>query len=91
MSEQYFFLARSVKDAVEAGCFYTFEELVDATNTETADFLVANNYAISANYLPEHGRRPPKKEVAVDAKPEKLVRGRAKKDGAYLTRQMKAD
>lgn len=86
MSEKYFFLAQNVRDALEAGCFYTFDELSDATNAETADFLVLNNLAIEANYLPEGARRPAAKEAL---QPVKRGRGRPRKDG-YQTKVMVA-
>lgn len=88
MSEKYFYMVRNVKDALEEGAFYTFSELTDATNEETRDFLLANNIAIEANYLPEDARRPAAKENTPEA-PVKRGRGRPRKD-SYQTRDMKA-
>ena len=83
MPDKYYFLARDVRDTLEQGCFYTMDELTDSTNEETADFLIQNNIAIEARYLPEGAKRPAAKEA-----PKK--RGRTRK-GSYKTRQMKAD
>ena len=87
MAEKYFYAVRNVRDTLEEGCFYTFDELTDATNRDTADFLVANNYAIEAAYLPEGARRPTTAQVSEE--PIKRGRGRPRKNG-YQTRDMRA-
>ena len=79
---QKYYMARSVRDALEERCFYSFDELTDATNPEIADFLVANNIAIAAREPETTVKNTPVEQ------PVKRGRGRPRKD-SYQTREMR--
>lgn len=82
-----YLLSRSVRDtSLEEGCYYSFEELVDQSNPEIADFLVLHNVAVAVRDGYETA------SVKPDTAPEQPVkrkRGRPRKD-SYPTRQMRA-
>lgn len=84
MAEKIYRLLTNVRDTlIDQSCFYSFEELTDASNREIADFLVQNNLAIEARDLPPDAKRPAPQE------PFKRGRGRPRKN-SYETKVMVA-